>query len=160
NDHLWSAQGVISNNIGYMSTRTCIALTSGSSSAPPVVFKIYNNTCFNNNAGITGTDGSNGEIATNTGSNNAPWTVAVTNNIAHVDHPHAPNGAALYAVNGWFSATITLGAVGGNGQENVFKGGGLTSCKRNFGSNPSCDRGLNVLFNNQTLPSGSNFYVN
>ena len=109
--HLFTGQVVISNNIGYQSTRTCIALTGNNPTAPSVVFKIYNNTCFNDNLG-TGTNGDNSEINLNTGGNNAPWTVTVTNNVSYVDHAHSSSGTALYALGEWFTInSVTVGAV-------------------------------------------------
>jgi hypothetical protein len=156
--HGFHSQAVISNNIGYQSTRQCIALTYGGNAESTAVFKVYNNTCFNNDVNI-GTSGNNAEINVNTGGFNAPWVLTVTNNIAYVDHPHSGSGA-LYAWNMWSPInSITNGAIGGNGQENVYKGA-LTSCENGGGIAPTCDPSFNILNNNGALPPGSNFFVN
>ena len=152
--HLFSQQAVITNNIGYLSTRTCIALTYGGSTSAAASFKIYNNTCYDNNANIGG-DNSNGEIHPNTGKDGATYSVSITNNIAFTNVAMSGSSGAPYAVAVWFSVpNITFG---GTGQENVFDLA-QTSCRGAAGPYGACDSAFSVLFNDQPLPSGANFY--
>ena len=173
--HLFSQQAVIANNIGYLSTRACIALTYGKSTSAAASFKIYNNTCYDNNANM-GRDTTNGEIAPNTGNNDSTYSVSITNNIAFTDIVTSSTNGAPYAAAAWFSVPNI--AFGGKGQENVFKSA-QTSCRNAAGcrgpilglvcrlwtrmrSRPAtygaCDSTFSVLFNDQPLPSGANFY--
>ena len=157
--HSFSQTAVISNNIGYQSTRGCIALTSFSG-APIATFKIDHNTCFNDNADVVNPpDTSQGELNYNTGGDSGSMNITVTNNIFYVDHATSPTGTALYAVNPWWTVnSITLGATSGNGQENVFKAT-RSSCVSGAGTFV-CDAGNNILINDQgTLPAGTNFFV-
>jgi hypothetical protein len=152
--HLFSQQAVITNNIGYLSTRTCIALTYGGSTSAAASFKIYNNTCYDNNANMGG-DSSNGEIHPNTGRDGATYSVSITNNIAFTNVAMSGSNGAPYAVAVWFSVpNITFG---GTGQENVFDSA-QTSCRGAAGPYGACDSTFSVLFNDQPLPSGANFY--
>jgi hypothetical protein len=133
-----------------------VTLSDQSTLAP--TYKIYNNTCYHNNVGET-INTNNMDIQANTGIDKltGQGTVSITKNISYNDETTPDNGgtAQLYAAGGWFKVTdITYG---GTGSENVFKSV-QTSC--NFNGPGGCDSGFNVEFNDQSLPSGANFYVN
>jgi hypothetical protein len=152
--HLFSQQAVISNNLGYLSTRNCIALTSDGSANPGGTFKIYNNTCYDNLANM-GSNDDNGEINPNTGNTNATYSVSLTNNIAYIDRTTSGTaGGHTYALDAWKSVPhITFGITG---SENIIKG---VQSVCSFGD---CDNsGNSAMFNDQPFPANAvNFYVN
>jgi hypothetical protein len=152
--HGFSQLEVIANNIAYLSTRSCIALTYGAQTTAAASFHVFNNTCYDNVANM-GSNTNFGELNLNTGNNNTNWAVVVSNNIAYTDRTTSGTASGqVYAWDLWQILSYPPSVFGVTGQENIFKGV-ATSC--NFGN---CDSTFSVEFNDQTVPSGANFYVN
>ena len=149
--HGFSQTAVIANNIGYMSTRACIAMTYYGYGATTLTFKLYNNTCYHNGVGSNNTDWPG--INANTGNNVTLWTVLITNNISYED-ANLPGGGMNFAAGSWYAISFPSSVFGSTGNENIFKSI-ATHCV--YGS---CDAGFNVAFNNQALPTMANFFVN
>ena len=86
--HGVTTQGVFSNNIGFDSARMCIQWIGNNTNGAPT-FKVYNNTCFQDNV-QTGTDSLDGEIELNNAGTTLNATITIQNNIAY--QPLATSG--------------------------------------------------------------------
>ena len=154
--HLFTQLMVFANNLGYLSTRGCITLTSSGEATPGPTVKIYNNTCFNDV--VNANDTQFGDIETNSGNDTSEWvSVTLSNNISQNTVVTNSGGAAPYAVAS--AGKITTLTVGGTGTENVLKSA-QSSCIS--GGPVDCDPGNNVAYGvyvGPVFPPGSNFYV-
>jgi hypothetical protein len=156
--HHFSQQVVTANNLSYITTRWCYAVTYGNVfSGATATFKYYNNSCLNAwDSASAGTPGGNIDFTNNEccpPANPVPSHYVVQNNVSVTTFTSgvAPGGATVYALNlqGLFGS-LTFG---GTGNENVL-----------ISTVPSCTAGdcdtTNFAATDQatTYPTGTNLY--
>jgi hypothetical protein len=150
--HGYVGTGVIEQNVVYQSAWTGLQVFSQSYNLSAPSIKIFNNTFFSNNAGVSYAVGTSGEINLQL-DGGFPWHIDVYNNISKTNYTTV-NGGAVYAIltggtGGVGSSVVTTG---GSGLQNIFKG--LRSDCAGF----VCDPGNNVVAYNG-FGVGTNTYI-
>jgi hypothetical protein len=146
-------QGVMENNVGWMSERFGLQIFYQAFNVSTPTIIVHNNTLFASYNGPSGCgDWIGTDINVQSNASNLPWIVSVYNNIASENFANINNSGScspIYAFN--IGGNYTSTTIGGSGKENVFKGK-ATVCKS------SCDPGTDVsAFNGGSF--GTNIYV-
>jgi hypothetical protein len=163
--HSYTGLSVVSNNMAWRSTRSCLQLTSPTNTVD-LVLKFHNNTCYDNNVTAGGNDSNDGEYNPS-GSGTYTTTVSVINNILNSAHTTSSHGVSLWGAvwGGGFFSNLNNGKPGSenivfgvNGQNQaVFNG---NSVGTNFLESPGFTNTTDLINNHTTTVPNCTGFVN